>query len=105
MEGIGNLGGWQWIFILEGLVTTVAGVVAYFFIHNGPDSVAWLTDEEKTYIRLILAYDGNRSGQGMAEDGSKLRYIKEAFKCWQVSEYSATGHRQMRSAKVLTLAG
>ena len=85
MEGVGGLGGWQWIFILEGLVSVVGGVVAIFTIYNGPDSVSWLTDEEKRYLKVKLAYDGNRSGKGMAEDGPKKKYIKDAFSDWQVS--------------------
>lgn len=85
MDGVGGLGGWQWIFILEGLVTIVGGVVAIFTIYNGPDSVSWLTDEEKRYLKVKLAYDGNRSGMGAVEEGPKRRYIRDAFFDWQVS--------------------
>ena len=89
MDGIGGLAGWQWIFILEGLVTVVAGAVAVLFIHNGPDSVPWLTEEEKRYVKLSLAYDGNHLGMGTSEDGSKRKYIKEAFLSPQVSDSAA----------------
>lgn len=84
MDGIGGLAGWQWIFILEGMLTVVCGCMAYFMIYNGPDSVSWLTDEEKAYIKVKLAYDGNRSGMGSSEEGSKKKYIKDAFCDWQV---------------------
>lgn len=89
MDGVGGLGGWQWIFILEGLVTVVGGVVAIFTIYNGPDSVSWLTDEEKRYLKVKLAYDGNRSGMGAVDGGSKWKYIKDAFFDWQVSIYAS----------------
>ncbi|KAL9563118.1 hypothetical protein ACKAV7_012860 [Fusarium commune] len=84
MDGIGGLAGWQWIFILEGMLTVICGAMAYFTIYNGPDSVSWLTDEEKAYIKVKLAYDGNRSGMGASEEGSKKKYIKDAFCDWQV---------------------
>ncbi|KAG9256004.1 major facilitator superfamily domain-containing protein [Emericellopsis atlantica] len=84
MDGIGGLAGWQWIFILEGILTALCGSMAYFTIYNGPDSVSWLTDEEKAYIKVKLAYDGNRSGMGASEEGSKKKYIKDAFCDWQV---------------------
>lgn len=87
MDGVGGLGGWQWIFILEGIVTVLGGVLAVFTIYNGPDSVSWLTDEEKRYLKVKLAYDGNRSGMGAVEDGPKRKYIKAAFLDWQVSIY------------------
>lgn len=85
MDGIGGLAGWQWIFVLEGILTVLGGVAAIFLIYNGPDSVSWLTDEEKRYIKVKLAYDGNRSGMGASEEGSKKKYIKDAFCDWQVS--------------------
>lgn len=85
MDGIGGLAGWQWIFILEGIITVVGGVAAIFTIYNGPDSVSWLTEEEKRYLKVKLAYDGNRSGMGTAEDGPKRKYIKDAFADWKVS--------------------
>lgn len=85
MDGMGGLSGWQWIFILEGIVTVVAGVVSIFTIFNGPESVSWLTDEEKRYMKVKLAYDGNRSGMGNLEGGPKSKFIKDAFRDWQVS--------------------
>ena len=32
MDGIAGLGGWSWIFILEGILTFVVGILAYFFV-------------------------------------------------------------------------
>ncbi|PKS06119.1 hypothetical protein jhhlp_007435 [Lomentospora prolificans] len=84
MDGIGGVAGWQWIFILEGILTVLGGVAAIFTIYNGPDSVSWLTEEEKRYIKVKLAYDGNRAGMGMSEDGPKRKYIKDAFCDWQI---------------------
>lgn len=37
MDGVGGLGGWAWIFILEGILTALVGVLAYWFICNYPD--------------------------------------------------------------------
>ncbi|KAH8892345.1 high-affinity nicotinic acid transporter [Thozetella sp. PMI_491] len=84
MDGLAGLAGWQWIFLLEGLVTVVGGVVAIFTIYNGPDAVSWLTEEEKRYIKLKLAYDGNRAGMGTLEEGSKRKHTKAAFSDWQI---------------------
>ena len=42
MTGVGGLGGWRWIFILEGILTFVVGVLAYFFIVNYPDTAKFL---------------------------------------------------------------
>lgn len=103
MNGVGGLAGWQWIFILEGILTVVAGVIAYFMIHNGPESVSWLTEEEKTYLRVRLMYDGNRTGMGANEEGSKRRPIKNAFCDWQVSYYLAMSSKVNASAQAFEL--
>ncbi|KAG9091240.1 hypothetical protein FRC07_011887, partial [Ceratobasidium sp. 392] len=34
MNGIGGLKGWQWIFLLEGLVTIVVGLGSFFLMHD-----------------------------------------------------------------------
>jgi MFS family permease len=83
MDGVGGLAGWQWIFILEGILTVLGGVLSIFCIYNGPDSAPWLTEEEKRYLKVKLAYDGNRLGD-TGEDGPKKKYIKDAFSDLQV---------------------
>lgn len=49
MDGIGNLAGWRWIFILEGIVTVIFGLLAYFFLPADIQSAKFLTDEERTF--------------------------------------------------------
>jgi len=49
MDGIGNLAGWKWIFVLEGLATVVSSFIAAFFL---PESIAganFLSEEEKEF--------------------------------------------------------
>jgi predicted MFS family arabinose efflux permease len=38
MGGIGGLGGWQWIFIIQGLITVVVAVGGYWLLVDFPDS-------------------------------------------------------------------
>lgn len=59
MDGVGGLGGWAWIFILEGILTTVVGVLAYFFVVNYPDTCPWLTSTERSFILKRLAADSD----------------------------------------------
>lgn len=100
MDGVGGYGGWQWIFILEGAATVLAGLVAWFFIHDSPDGAKWLDHEEKEYIKAQLAYDGNSSGNALQEGRKKSFYIKEAFSDWQVC--SSLSHRCLSSSLTLS---
>jgi sugar phosphate permease len=36
MKGVGGLGAWSWIFILEGLLSIVVSFGAYWLIHDYP---------------------------------------------------------------------
>ncbi|KAI0040335.1 MFS general substrate transporter [Auriscalpium vulgare] len=47
MAGDRHLPGWAWIFILEGVFTTVFGLAAFFFTPSKPASVPFLTDAER----------------------------------------------------------
>lgn len=62
MNGVGNLGGWRWIFILEGMLTVLVSVAAYFFIHNYPSTATFLTEGERQriYDRLKASNDATR---------------------------------------------
>ncbi|PGH06774.1 hypothetical protein GX51_02215 [Blastomyces parvus] len=59
MEGIGNLRGWQWIFLLEGLFTVVFGILSFFVLPNNPDEVSLFSPEEAEHCTRRLAFDTN----------------------------------------------
>ena len=46
MDGIGGKPGWAWIFILEGLITVVAGFLSFWIIQDFPDNAKFLSDAE-----------------------------------------------------------
>lgn len=52
MHGVNGWSGWQWLFLLEGIPSVLAGVVTMFYLTNKPQEAKWLTEEEK---RLVLA--------------------------------------------------
>ncbi|KAF9263892.1 MFS general substrate transporter [Marasmius fiardii PR-910] len=51
LAGKQGLNGWQWIFIVEGSVTVLFGMVTYFYIPDFPDRNNFLTAEQ---TKLIL---------------------------------------------------
>ncbi|EPS38004.1 hypothetical protein H072_8259 [Dactylellina haptotyla CBS 200.50] len=53
MDGLAGLGGWRWIFIMEGIVTVLLGVVCYTFLVESPAlSTGWLDSDEIRYLEL-----------------------------------------------------
>jgi sugar phosphate permease len=68
MNGVGGLAGWQWIFILEGLLTVVVAIASFFILHDFPDTAGFLTTEEKAWVVHRLKYQGSKkSGRNIAE--------------------------------------
>jgi len=55
MDGLGNYGGWRWIFIIEGILTVLLGVFGWFLLIDFPEQAtkAWrfLNDEE---VKLVV---------------------------------------------------
>ena len=47
MNGTGNLHGWQWLFLLEGLPSLFLACLVPYFLAAGPAEVSWLTPSEK----------------------------------------------------------
>ncbi len=50
LDGIANLYGWQWMFLVEALPSLLMGFYIFFFLPNSPAGAKWLTLEEKTLL-------------------------------------------------------
>ncbi|RPA87820.1 MFS transporter [Ascobolus immersus RN42] len=79
--GIGNieargLSPWRWIFILEGIMTCVVGVVSYWACPDFPEDVKWVNDEEREFIRKRLAKD---VGEAQKDEKIRLRDLSVIF--------------------------
>ncbi|KAH9832609.1 MFS general substrate transporter [Rhodofomes roseus] len=80
MDGVGGKPAWAWIFIIEGLVTVVAGAVSYWIIQDFPDNARFLTEVERTAVVRRLQADDQFSAAG---EKLQLRYIWKSLKDWQ----------------------
>lgn len=54
MDGLWNLKGWQWLFLLEGLPAIILGVVTWNFLDDKPADARWMNDEEKRALIAML---------------------------------------------------
>ena len=59
MDGVGGKGGWAWIFILEGIVTFLVALWAYWAFNDYPDTAKFISDLERKEIYRRL--DDDRS--------------------------------------------
>ncbi|EEU43615.1 uncharacterized protein NECHADRAFT_94941 [Fusarium vanettenii 77-13-4] len=89
MDGIGGLEGWRWIFLLEGIVTVLLGVVTYFWLIDSPAlSSGWLEPDEVRYLELRQRADPSRRAMARAKNegtGSDTRKALISVLCdWQI---------------------
>ncbi|ORY57839.1 major facilitator superfamily transporter [Pseudomassariella vexata] len=90
MDGVGGLQGWRWIFILEGIATVIAAVLAFFVLHDFPEIATFLSEEERAFVVYRLKYGQDKKGKDegrrqVAEaDEFDWKYIWQAFSDWQI---------------------
>ncbi|WP_424630611.1 MFS transporter [Bradyrhizobium sp. SYSU BS000235] len=64
MHNIGGFKGWQWLFIVEGIMPVLLGLVAFFYLTDKPASARWLSSDQKTWLETELA-DERRTKHGV----------------------------------------
>jgi D-galactonate transporter len=79
MNGVGLLSAWQWLFLMEGIPSLVAGAITLYFLTDNPAAAHWLDSREKSLVlaRLEEEEHSKKAGQG------RHRFI-DAFRSPQV---------------------
>ncbi|GJJ11319.1 hypothetical protein Clacol_005551 [Clathrus columnatus] len=77
MQGVGGKAAWSWIFILEGLITVVAGFLSFWLIKDFPDTAKFITEPERQYIKQKMEEDGQFSAKG---EGFRLHSVWDSFR-------------------------
>lgn len=87
MRGVGGQPGWAWIFILEGLLTVVVAIAAYWLVPNWPDRASFLTPEERERLLERSKHDS----AGVSEQ-FKWKYVRQALGDHLVWAYALLFH-------------
>ncbi|KAJ3747179.1 major facilitator superfamily domain-containing protein [Lentinula detonsa] len=88
MEGIGGRRGWQWIFILEGLLTILISLSAYFIVPSWSYKAKFLTEPEKE--RLLFRLDSDTDPAH--KERFQWAHVKQAFTDHLVWSYALLFH-------------
>ncbi|KAF2843204.1 MFS general substrate transporter [Patellaria atrata CBS 101060] len=89
MDGVGGYEGWRWIFILEGLLTVLIAVIAYWILFDFPETATFLSPFERAFVVYRLKYQGQVAGaDGVAPtaqtDEFRWKFVRDAFLDWQI---------------------
>ena len=71
MDGVRGLANWRWIFILEGILTILIGVAAFFFVTDFPREAKWLNSAEKEFVLNKTGHDESHTVSVKPEDIKK----------------------------------
>ncbi|KAJ4354047.1 uncharacterized protein N0V89_005780 [Didymosphaeria variabile] len=76
LDGAHGLSGWQWIFLVEGIITIAFGITVYWIFPDFPPQAKWLTEKEKAFIQARLPGNAPQA----AEMNFNWREIVESLK-------------------------
>ncbi|GHJ88189.1 hypothetical protein NliqN6_4591 [Naganishia liquefaciens] len=81
MNGVGGKAGWSWIFIMEGILTLLAGLASPWLVQDWPDqNPKFLTPLERQMVLDRLKADTGLASQGTFHMG----VVKRAFMDWKM---------------------
>ncbi|RYP55605.1 hypothetical protein DL769_010113 [Monosporascus sp. CRB-8-3] len=99
MDGTANLRGWQWIFILEGLLTIVLGMASFWMVYDFPDEASFLSDDDRARVICRLKLDQQSSAD---REEWKMDYLVTALEDWKMW-LGMTGQRGVYNILVSSL--
>ena len=70
MQGTAGLKAWRWLFILEGVITIVAGIIAIPILPDYPTSTKWLSEKEINIAEKRLVEDAGTADEEDENEGA-----------------------------------
>ncbi len=66
MDGVGHLANWQWLFIMEGIPSLIAGFFVLLYLPEKPSDAKWLSTAERQAITQALQAENNVAGKHLS---------------------------------------
>ncbi|CAA7268074.1 unnamed protein product [Cyclocybe aegerita] len=98
LRGVGGKEGWRYLFLIEGLMTLLVGIISFFLMPPGPTQTkawfrpkGWFTDrEEIIMVNRVLRDDPSKSDMHNRE-GLNIKMIWKSIKDWRLWPVYALG--------------
>lgn len=85
LNGRAGLAGWQWIFLIEGLIPVACSLVMWRALPDSPETAKFLTPAERHFLVQRIANDAG-SGQGRVtnSDAIQKEHILAGLSDWKI---------------------
>lgn len=90
MHGFMGKPGWYWMFIIEGLVAIIAGVVTFFYLDNKPQEARFLDQNEKeVLIAQLTSEESVKTSSNISDaiSNAKVWHLAIIYMIIQISVY------------------
>jgi MFS family permease len=107
LDGVAGFHGWQWLFLIEGLLASVVGVIAYFYLNDRPSDAKWLPERDRALLSSAVAAEDTaksaNSPHGLLAvlTDPKILYCSLVLFLIQVSVYGVTFYLPTTVASIL----
>ncbi|MCZ0981346.1 MFS transporter [Streptomyces diastatochromogenes] len=79
LDGVNGLEGWQWVFVIEGIPSVLAGLVTWFYLSDRPEDAKWLTPRQRELVLADIAREDSDLGP---REHSMLAILRQG-RIWQ----------------------
>ena len=87
-----GLSGWRTLFLVEGALTVVWGLMALYILYDGPATTAWLKPDERKFMATYLArYQAQKAASGAIEKSSLWEAIRDPRIAMLMLAYTCAG--------------
>ncbi len=96
LDGALGLAGWQWMFLIEGLLACVIGIYALFGLTDHPEHASWLAADERAALSRAIAAETQQKVErgglhlGRALLDPRLLHLLAVYFFLQISVYGVT---------------
>ncbi|KAF7922074.1 uncharacterized protein EAE98_008285 [Botrytis deweyae] len=85
MNGTHGMSAWRWLFVIEGIPSCLSSILVFFYLPDYPETVKWLSKDEKDLATRRLATEGAKGG----DKGLTWQEAKETLCTWRLYAHYA----------------
>ncbi len=104
LHDVGGLRGWQWVFLVEGLLAVAVGIWTLRWLPNRPAEARWLTGKERSALQAAMDVEERSKtdqGEKAAAGWGRLWVLALIYGLIQISVYGVTFYLPFRVTQLL----